>query len=626
MRKIIIATLGALLFSACLVERAIGPSEGDAAPRADGGAADAAVPDVVGQDLVGVDAARPDTLRPDTLRPDSARPDTLGYDAARPDAAVACGDDSYEPNNSSATPAPVTAPGTTSGLVGCPSNDDWYSFTLPAGRPVTVTIQFIDNDADLDLRIYAAANPGSSIDSSASTSDNEDVHAPAYGVDTPMLIYVQHFSGGVAPYSMTISYPEPPANDSCATAAARTLPAGGQPITLSGDTTGAGDTRNGADASCQGRFTGDLSRELFYSFTTTATMDGVVTADLSASGWYGVVYAFEGSCAAAADLACGDARIAFQVQPSTTYYLAVDAYDIEAGPFDLTLRFHPPPSNNACESAQPLGVPTDGSELLLPGSTLGATQTRGSTDSDNSCQATARFAPEVFYTFTTSAAGTLQVSLDSPGWDAAFYLFEDSCAAASDLLCVGEYYFEDPIWTRLSVAASTTYYLVVDGYGDICCDRATGPYWLSLRYYLPQPTLEGGETCDAAVPLPGTAGGAHGSTASGSDDLDPGDIGCSGWAGGYDKFYLLTLGAGQTATVRLEHGDRYNQPVLYVLRTDCPVRADSCIDAITFDEAASGELTWQNSSSTAVDYFVVVDATYTYEGEAYDLFWEITGP
>jgi hypothetical protein len=619
MKALLLAGSTLLLLAACPIDHAGGGlPPGDAG----GSSADSGGGDASAVDRGATDSARADAAGTDSARPDSARPDTSAADAG----AACLGDDSYEENDSATQAAVVTAPGSLADLIGC--DDDWYAFTLPAGRTLTVTIRFSDALADLDLYLYTAAAPGTSIDSSLSTSDDESVAGPGYTVDTPMLVRVHRFSGGSAPYSMEINYAEPQAHDTCAAAEQLSVPLGGQATTASGDTSLATDTRNATLDSCQGRYAGDISPELFYTFTTSASMDGYVLAELDTAAWRGVIYVLEGGCQASAELACGEEDVAFPVLPSTAYHVVVDAYDYDAGAFDLTLRYVPPATNDTCETAQPVSVPTSGAVVELSGTTVASSHTRSAEESSEWCQAVARYAPELFYRVDTGAGGegTLQVSLDTPGWEAAVYLFEESCAASVEALCVGEYYRDDPLWFRHGVAANSTYYLVVDGYGDTCCDAAAGAFTLSLGYYHPEHLLEGGETCDVAVALSANVGGVHGSTASGADDLAPEDVGCSGWAGGYDKFYRLNLAAGQTATVRMTHGDAGNGAHLYALRPDCPVRADSCVAATSFDEQQGGEITFQNTSGASADYLIVVDADSYYEGEEYDLYWEISGP
>jgi len=600
----------------------------DSAPGVDTWQHDGALADTGPVDHGGSDLARPDTHVPvDAGRIDDARvePDGAGVDAA-----ISCSrDDSYEDNEAAAQAKTITVPGTITNLVGC--DDDWYAFSAPAGHGVRVTITFVDAQADLDLYIYAASNPARSLDSSASTGNSEQVTAGPFGAVTPLLVEVRNFDnnlGGnkLADYTMTIQFEAAPGNDTCAAAQSIVLPGTGSVVSVSGDTSLAGDDR-ASTLGCQWSVN---NRDVFYTFTTGAAMTGYVFANVRA-GWRSVVYVFAGNCGATTDLDCGSAGTYFAVSPSTTYYVVVDGEDGQAGPFDLSLSFTVAPANMSCATAKVIVPALDGTPVIERSLTGGEADNRDSWITGPYCQAAARHAPELFYRVDTGAsgAGTLHIALDSPGWEAASYVFAGSCDATADLTCTGEYNFTDPIWYRLPVAANQSYFIVVDGYGDIAdpYNEQRGPFDLRVRYYVPQPPLPGGETCAAAVTLAGARGSGHGSTVEGVDNVSPYDMGCSHRANGYDKFYTLTLQPGQTATVRLEHGDSTNQAVLAVAQfVGCEVRINSCLDSVQFDDHESGTLTWTHSGNSAGVYFVIVDATYYYHGEEYDLFWSVTGP
>jgi len=147
-------------------------------------------------------------------------------------------DDSYEVNNNADCAADLSAevPGTVSGLVGC-DQEDWFAFNVPANNSVTVDIAFTHADSDLDLSIYDAAEPNSSLDSSAGTSDNESVCADGFGEETPVLVKVRNFNypDQTANYTMTVTF----GTDSC----------GGPPPTDAGVGT---DTASGTDSGSGG--------------------------------------------------------------------------------------------------------------------------------------------------------------------------------------------------------------------------------------------------------------------------------------------------------------------------------------------------------------------------------------
>ena len=197
MKMRLLAIVGVLFLAACP------PTGGDDGGASDSGSRDHATGhDTVGHDTVAIDHA--------------------GSDAAESDAPVACTpDDSQEENDTPETAKAITAPGTTSDLVSC--DDDWFSFTMPANQAVDVTLVFQGNavEIDVDLYLYLASDPTSYIDSGAGVSNTEIVGA-LFTSATPVLLKVHKFEGGRAPYTITVAYVSPPANNTCANAVAIT--------------------------------------------------------------------------------------------------------------------------------------------------------------------------------------------------------------------------------------------------------------------------------------------------------------------------------------------------------------------------------------------------------------------
>ncbi|MBA2539488.1 MAG: PPC domain-containing protein [Deltaproteobacteria bacterium] len=98
--------------------------------------------------------------------------------------------DAMEPNNSRA--AAVAATGSIADLQICAADEDWYKVSA-AG---TVKVDFRHADGDLDLEAFDAA--GAKVDSSAGTSNTEDVAVPAGG-----FVRVFGFSGARGAYTLT---------------------------------------------------------------------------------------------------------------------------------------------------------------------------------------------------------------------------------------------------------------------------------------------------------------------------------------------------------------------------------------------------------------------------------------
>jgi len=85
-----------------------------------------------------------------------------------------CVDDQYEENDTDANATAWENMTTTTGLMLCGGDLDWYSVTVGDGENLTARILFTHaENADLDLYLYDPS--GLEVDYSTSTSDNEDV-------------------------------------------------------------------------------------------------------------------------------------------------------------------------------------------------------------------------------------------------------------------------------------------------------------------------------------------------------------------------------------------------------------------------------------------------------------------
>ncbi len=67
---------------------------------------------------------------------------------------LSCGDTTYEPNETIATPATLNVPSTASDVDLCAGDEDWFKVTIPAGHIGTVGATFAHVNGDLDLVAY----------------------------------------------------------------------------------------------------------------------------------------------------------------------------------------------------------------------------------------------------------------------------------------------------------------------------------------------------------------------------------------------------------------------------------------------------------------------------------------
>src|SRR5262249_26779610 len=120
-----------------------------------------------------------------------------------------CMDDTQEDNDSQLA-APTLAPGTFTGLMSCPNDDDFYGFNVNTGDHVDVLVHFTNAEGDLDARIVSPC--GFSFAGGSSTDDDETFSLDAelsgiYAVQVYM--YQDAGSGAGNPYTLTVSIGPP---------------------------------------------------------------------------------------------------------------------------------------------------------------------------------------------------------------------------------------------------------------------------------------------------------------------------------------------------------------------------------------------------------------------------------
>jgi len=112
-----------------------------------------------------------------------------------------CTDDGYEENDSFATATAISA-GTVNSLQICAGDQDYFSFSVPDGYDVQVTITFTHASGNLSLYLN---DPGyTMIDSSVTTTDNETVSGAGLSAGTYYAV-VAGVSSAENSYSLTLS-------------------------------------------------------------------------------------------------------------------------------------------------------------------------------------------------------------------------------------------------------------------------------------------------------------------------------------------------------------------------------------------------------------------------------------
>ncbi len=172
---------------------------------------------------------------------------------------------------------------------------------------------------------------------------------------------------------------------------------------------------------------------------------------------------------------------------------------------------------DTCASATPLADPLP---ILITGTTSGYTD-----DYDESCPGFAPGSPDVVYVYTPTADVTVEISICNSAYDTKLYVYEGSCPgtliACDDDSCGSDGWKSRVSW--VSLQASTTYYIIVDGFGG-----ESGDYELEITEGTSCP-----QTCEAGYIDENEPD--CGAASDGGDGIDTVNGGC--W---FDPFSLFT--------------------------------------------------------------------------------------
>lgn len=117
--------------------------------------------------------------------------DALAYNVrSRFDGSGVCLEDAFEPNDSADNPARVALPVDAEGLAVCDSDEDFFTFIVPARSRVRIDLTFRHGSGDIDTELL---QDGQQIDASTSGTDNEQIDLPVSRRDAVYLLRVVLF-------------------------------------------------------------------------------------------------------------------------------------------------------------------------------------------------------------------------------------------------------------------------------------------------------------------------------------------------------------------------------------------------------------------------------------------------
>ena len=381
---------------------------------------------------------------------------------------------------------PTTVTGTSAGATGEPGepggngalNTVWWRITPAADGALTVDT-FGSGDTfgpgfDTVLTIFT----GASVDGLTVVTSNDDSGSLQSQVtftataSTTYYIQVDGYAADTGAITLNTDFtppPPPPPNDDFANAAVL------DPSTLPSTTTG-----TNADASGETGETGGDGALNTVWWRITPAADGDLTVDTFGSGFDTVLSIFTGTSVDNLTLVADDddsgggvqSEVTFAATASTTYYIQVDGFGPLTGAITLNASFVPaPPPNDAFADATAIDPAT------LPATVIGtnvAATGESSEPGGNGALNT------VWWRITPAADGALTVDTFGSGFDTVLSIFtgtsvDDLTALTANDNAGGGSQSE----VTFAAAASTTYYIQVDGAGmgtgNITLNTMLGP-------------------------------------------------------------------------------------------------------------------------------------------------------
>ncbi|HQK18613.1 MAG TPA: DUF4215 domain-containing protein, partial [Polyangiaceae bacterium] len=279
-----------------------------------------------------------------------------------------------------------------------------------------------------------------------------------------------------------------------------------------------------------------LSKDAVY--VVTPDVDGVLRADLGgseATSFDSILYARTDCTDQDSEIVCDDTyvkgseKLEFDVLKNTPYYLFVDGYNKEAGPYELNVQVIPKGCGNGikepgedCDDGNqidddwchndctinpnPAGDTCPGMTMALTGTgtqdrvgtIAGDTSSFSSSYSSSKCVSSSTASAKDFVALVKpDVDGTMTCDLGgstATPWDSVLYVRSQCDNVSSELAC------NDSASTgaekvTLPVVKNTPYYVFVDGYGA----AKSGPFVLTCTIkvaYCGNGTVEGTEECD----------------------------------------------------------------------------------------------------------------------------------
>ena len=465
-----------------------------------------------------------------------------------------------------------------------------YTYVAPGHGDVTVTLSGLSDDLDLFILSDAASacDPTECIANSRNASSDDETVTFTATAGTTYYFVVDGFSGAISEFDLAVTCDLEALCD----------PA----FTLScGESDTWGTTRFGSTDvvdlyGCSSW--NESGREYVYEFVAPSSGSATVALSDLDDGVDLDVFVLDGSggtCDADTCLTHGSRTATFDIVAGQTYYLAVDGYYGDEGPFTITLNCE---LENRCS---PADIMTCGETVTSRNDAPGSTDVVNGYGCTGLCETWLEHGPEYAYEFVAPVDGEYTAALSDLDADLDVYVLDgsggDVCNPEACTSCGGE----SSTWTA---TAGTTYYIVVDGYGS---GETVSDYSLTVTC----PPLD---TCVAARDV---SCGAHIESTTLSDNATDNidSYTCSTWTeNGPEMAYRFTPRASSDVNVRINSlFPDQDLDVFVVEETDGVCDADGCI--------AHGASETDFVADEGITYYVIVDG---YSGDAGDFTLDVT--
>jgi hypothetical protein len=350
--------------------------------------------------------------------------------------------------------------------------DAVYAFTPDVDGLLSLTLAPQGWDAAMYVRTTCATpsteltcqDPGGS-----GTAEKWQAWATA---GTTYYVFVDgSYNSSAGPYTLSaVLTPQKP-NEKCPGEAAVWTGSGNNPRTFQATDDTSKHWSDHNSAACGSA----TARDTVYALTPD--VDGIMTVDVTPTGWDAALYLRTTCAQAGTELACHDSggsggketHVMWATAGTTVYAFVDGSYSTSAGPYTFNARLAPKLPADQCP----------GEPITLSG-TPPSGQANGNTgdlwsDYNGSCNSSGR--PDGVYQVVAPQTGNLKITLTPTGFDAVLYVRSANCATGTQLACRDLAGSGQAEAATVAVTQGTTYYIFVDAFGS-----ATGAYTLAVGY------------------------------------------------------------------------------------------------------------------------------------------------